>query len=342
MKYLPDSTRCLLSLALLCSLLSGCDGTPGAIEVSGETMGTTYTVKVVGTALDADVLKTSIDNRLIALNDVFSTYIPGSELSRLNQDQSTADIPVSSELMSVLRMSQEIFDLSSGAFDVTVGPLVNLWGFGADGPAAGVPPAAVIEQMVSAVGYDKVELGDAALSRPAGLQIDLSAIAKGYAVDQLARLLEDAGALRYMVEIGGEVRARGLNSRATAWIIGIETPDRDVRRLHRTLPVRDLGMATSGDYRNYFEFEGAYYAHTIDPRTGWPVTHRLASVTVLHRSAAMADGLATAFTVLGPDIGMKLAEAQKLRILAIIRTGDAERPYEELLSTEMKRYLGDG
>jgi thiamine biosynthesis lipoprotein len=344
MKTLLDSTQrnatLVCRLAML-FLLAGCSPVQDQVEITGRTMGTTYTVKIVDADLERSTLADRIDERLIELNEVFSTYIVDSELSLMNSSPETVEIPVSKALMSVLHVSGDIYSLSDGAFDVTVGPLVNLWGFGPDGPRDGIPDQKDLAAALSNVGFSKVVLGEDRLSRPAGLQIDLSSIAKGYAVDEIATLIESRGAIRYMVEIGGEVRARGTNQRGTPWIIGVEAPERQDRRLQRTLPIRDLGMATSGDYRNFFEHEGQRYTHTLDPRTGWPVTHDLASVTVLHPQSAMADGLATAFSVLGLEQSLVIAEAQRLPILAIIRTGNKESPYKEVLSSEMKRYLAN-
>ena len=166
--------------------------------------------------------------------------------------------------------------------------------------------------------------------------IDLSAIAKGYAVDVISDYLDSIGEKHYLVEIGGEVRASGVSGRGVPWVIGIEAPDMQARRLQRTLPINNLGMATSGDYRNFFEHEGQVYSHTLNPRTGRPVAHSLASVTVLHASAGYADGLATAFSVMGEAATMELAEANNLLVLAIIRDQES---YTEVLSPELERYL---
>ncbi|MBT4492058.1 MAG: FAD:protein FMN transferase [Gammaproteobacteria bacterium] len=334
-----NSTNWWLKLIVfgLFMLLFGCsEDVEPAIEIRGSTMGTTYSVKVISTGFNQESLKKQIDDRLIDLNDVLSTYIPTSELSKLNRNERDEVIPISEDLRNVLEMSRKVYDLSGGAFDVTVGPLVNLWGFGPEGPTNGIPAAEQIETARSTTGFNRVLLSNEGIQRPAGLYIDLSAIAKGYAVDEIARLLTSAGANRYLVEIGGEVKTRGQNANNADWVIGLEAPDRSARRLLRTIPVRDLSMATSGDYRNYFEHEGRAYSHTIDPGTGWPVVHNQASATVLHESAAMADGLATACSVLGPAKTLALAEEMKLPVLAIIR--DAEG-FREELSSEMKRYL---
>ena len=315
-----------------CDFLSG--GRVALTEFTGETMGTTYSVKVVAEKLRAAPLKKAVDDRLAALNQTFSTYIPDSEMSRLNRQ--SGSLAISEELARVMSISRDIFELSGGALDVTVGPLVNLWGFGPAGPRKGVPSIEEISEALSRTGFGKVNFSSGRLHKPPGLVIDLSAVAKGYAVDAIAELIERAGGSRYLVEIGGEVRARGLNGRGKSWVIGIEAPEREARLLYSSIPVRDLGMATSGDYRNFFAHQGRYYSHALDPATGWPVAHRLASVTVLHASAAYADGLATAFQVLGPDRTMKIAEANNFKVFAIIRD---QGTYKTITSSAMKTYL---
>lgn len=317
--------------------LFGCGQAPEhMIEVSGRTMGTSYHIKIVGYDIDSPALKSRIDARLAALNDVFSTYIASSELSKINSELGGEPIAISDELDQVLQFSREIFEISGGAFDVTVGPLVNLWGFGPEGPAHGIPARKAIDEALARVGFSKITIKAQSITAPEGLSIDLSAIAKGYAVDEISELLDAAGASRYMVEIGGEVRTRGVNNRGVAWVIGVEVPDSETRRLQRTLPLKDMAMATSGDYRNFFEVSGRRYSHTLDPVTGWPVNHSLASVTVLHTSAAYADGLATAFSVLGLEKTMEIAEAHQLLVLAIIRESGS---LYEIQSSALKAYL---
>jgi thiamine biosynthesis lipoprotein len=327
--------RNLALIAIFIGLISGCENRRDrTVEISGMTMGTTYHIKIVSDVIDPGTLKTDIDERLVQLNQVFSTYISESELSQLNRGN--GDIQVSSELMKVLLLSREIHHLSGGAFDPTVGPLVNLWGFGPSGPRNGIPSDEEIDQAMARTGFTRLVLQGSTITKPRDLVIDLSAIAKGYAVDVVSDYLESMGEHRYLVEIGGEVRASGSNDRHVPWVIGIEAPDMAVRRLQRTVPIQNISMATSGDYRNFFEYEGQVYSHTLNYKTGWPVTHNLTSVTVLHPRASYADGLATAFSVMGEAATMELAEANKLLVLAIIRDQGA---YKELMSTELNRYL---
>jgi thiamine biosynthesis lipoprotein len=213
--------------------------------------------------------------------------------------------------------------LSNGAFDVTVGPLVNLWGFGPD-PVQLKPPAdAAIDAALERVGYDRLHVD---CSRPAirkdtpDVYVDLSACAKGFAVDRATELLDARGIRHYLVEIGGELRMRGLNADGEAWSVAIETPADAGRTVGRIVTLTDKAMATSGDYRNFFEYRGERYSHTIDPRTGRPTTHNLAAVTVVGDSTVLADAMATALLVLGPRAGLELAVREGIPAYFQVRT----------------------
>jgi len=215
--------------------------------------------------------------------------------------------------------------MSGGAFDITVGPLVNLWGFGAAGIAQQPPGQADIDEALQTTGFEQLQTdcGKPALrKRLAKLHVDLSAYAKGYAVDRLATLLDEAGIADYLVEIGGEMRMRGSNASRQKWAIAIETPSRAGRTVQTIIHLTDAAVATSGDYRNYFEYDGAVFSHTIDPQSGYPVTHEAASVTVIADNAAFADGVATALLVLGPKAGMELAEREQIAAYFLLRMGD--------------------
>ncbi len=229
-------------------------------------------------------------------------------------------------------MAREISEASGGAFDITVGPLVNAWGFGPENPTPDGPSDEELIALRERVDYRKVEVNveecTIRKARP-DIYCDLGAIAKGYAVDLVAVVLEDLGFTNYMVEVGGEVRAHGVNANGVPWQIGIEKPDVARRTIQRTISLVDMGMATSGDYRNYYERDGVRLSHTIDPRIGRPIAHKLASVTVLHKGCAMADGYATAFMVLGLDEGYALAENLGMAALFIVRDesgGFIEKP----------------
>ncbi len=323
-------------VALILTFLAGCDAAR-LQTFSGSTMGTTYTVKVVGQNLP-DNLGDLLDSELIRINSLMSTYDVQSELSRFNHSRVNEPFTVSPDLISVVKLARTVFEDSDHAFDPTIGPLVNLWGFGPDPALDVVPSDSAIMDALARVGFTALVIGSDSLTRDKALYVDLSAIAKGYAVDQLALILDGHGLKDYLVEVGGELRASGHNEAGRIWTIAIETPDKLSRSIFRALPLRDMGMATSGDYRNYFEVDGVRYSHTIDPKTGRPITNNIASVTVLASSTALADGYATAIGVLGLERGMLMADEQNLPVLVIIKTSSG---FVERLSTRLEQYLDE-
>lgn len=316
-------------------LLGGCDQTQQA-DIVGNTMGTTYSIKIISTDIDQANLTAEVETRLRDINGLMSTYMPDSELSRFNQSPANEWFNVSPEIIEVLAMAADIYRLSEGSFDVTVGPLVNLWGFGPNPGPDQVPAAKQINEILETIGFEHLQVRADALRKNVDLYVDLSAIAKGYAVDQLASLLDNHGIQRYLVEIGGELRGKGVNAQDQPWRVAVELPESNQRIPYRIIELVDMGMATSGDYRNYFEQGGVRYSHTIDPATGYPIRHNLASVTVLAPSTAMADGLATAIDVMGADRGLALAEAQGLAVFVILKRGDG---FEAQYSTAFAPYL---
>jgi thiamine biosynthesis lipoprotein len=291
-------------------------------------MGTTYTIKVsrLPRRVDADQLAAAIEARLDEINRLMSNYRADSELSRLNAFHRTGWFPASAEMVFVLERAGEVSEASGGALDVTVGPLVRLWDFGPGREGVRrIPADEEIAAALKQIGYKKIELR----RQPSGirkvqadLEIDLSAVAKGFASDEIENLLLSRAITNYMVEIGGEVQTGGVNDRGQPWNIAIEAPVAGVRQIQRVVPLTTMGMATSGDYRNFFEIDGRRYSHIIDPRTGRPVSHNLVSVTVLDPSCAIADAWATALLVLGPDEGFQLAHLEQLAALFIMRTED--------------------
>jgi thiamine biosynthesis lipoprotein len=321
-------------LALLCSLPPACLAQPAAESptlrsLSGRTMGTTYTVKVFGgPSVDTD-LTFAIDAELRRINDQMSTYLKSSEISKFNASESTDWFDVSQEFAEVVDFAQQVSQKTNGAFDVTVGPLVNAWSFGPDPKTNQIPADSELEKLRESVGFEKlsVRLDPPAIRKsiPA-LKIDLSAIAKGHAVDRLVQLLATKGATNVFVEIGGEVRTRG-DKGGQPWKVGIQMPDTaaDTVMIAHAMgggTGADEAMATSGDYRNYFEVDGKRYSHTIDPRNGKPVDHELASVTVVTASCMAADAWATAINVLGNPAGIALANRESLSTLLVRRFGD--------------------
>jgi thiamine biosynthesis lipoprotein len=286
-----------------------------------------------------------IERELLAVNQEMSTYLPDSALSRFNAAPVAAWIDVPEHLAVVLDAALQLSRESAGAFDATVGPLVNLWGFGppdprdSEGKTTGVPDPARIAAVRARVGYDRLEVQDRPprLRKSAPLYVDLSAIAKGHGVDRVAHKLHAAGCSDLLVDIGGEVRAEGASPSRRAWRIGVEVPDpQSFGGIQRVIELQGMAAATSGDYRNFRDLEGKRYSHTIDPRTGYPITHNLASVTVLHSSAMWADGYATALNVLGPEEGFALAERLGLAALFVVRD---DAGYEERYTAPMGKAL---
>ncbi len=302
-------------------------------------MGTYYRVTSLCPATDAASLQRQVEAELARVNGQMSTYQPDSELMRFNAGVPGVWVAISSELLAVLTAAREVSERSDGAFDVTVSGLVALWGFGPEGRISEPPSEAAIQAALANTGFEGLELDLAGqrARRQMGLIVDLSAIAKGHGVDRLGELLRGQGCEHYLVDIGGEVLARGLNPSGRAWRIGVEVPDPErIGSVQRILELDGVAVATSGDYRNFLDLAGERISHTIDPRTGHPVQHALASVTVVHPSAMLADGLATALNVLGPDEGFALAEAEGLAALFLIRRPNG---FEERYTSAMQKHL---
>ncbi len=303
----------LVALAMLLQLGACGDARLPTWELSGSALGTTFSVTLVDPAdgIAGDALEAEIVASLESVDALASTWRDDSELSVFNANQSTDWVAVSAEFCAIVEQALEVSRLSGGAFDITVGPLVNLWGFGPDADVREPPADELIDAALQRVGYEKLETrcGEGAIRKMhPEMYVDLSGWAKGFAVDRVAELLDKRSAGNYLVEIGGEIRVRGHNAERRPWAIAIEAPSTTERRPHSVLRVTDAGVATSGDYRNYFDHEGRRFSHTIDARTGRPIGHRLAAVTVIGESAAFADAMATALLVLGPEAGPELAE----------------------------------
>jgi thiamine biosynthesis lipoprotein len=311
----------------------GCDGSSDNaawLTLSGSTMGTRYRIKVMDPSgsLERHALESDIDQILEAVNDRMSTYRSDSELSRFNNASSTAWFKVSPGTARVVEEGLQVSRLSEGAFDATVGPLVDLWGFGPGTPTPSPPPTEHIKSQLGMIGHAKLDARNSpAAIRKAlpNIRVDLSGIAKGYAVDRVADHLERVSADKYLVEIGGEMRVRGNSPYAEAWRIGVEKPVPGRRAIQRVVRLDAAAIATSGDYRIFFESGGNRYTHLIDPRTGLPVTHNLASVTVIAPSAMAADAWSTALMVIGPEEGFALAERLDLAAFFISKTEDGFR-----------------
>ncbi|MDQ1349760.1 MAG: FAD:protein transferase [Acidobacteriota bacterium] len=331
----PNGTLTLLFV--LCIFLFHCsdreqDAANLLIEIPGFTMGTTYKVKVVKNSqwkeneIDkiTKTLSAGITDRLDTVNQQMSMWREDSEISRFNRCRETGWFEISTDTARVIAEALETSKKSAGAFDITVGPLVNLWGFGPAKEKREIPGEAQIKEALAKTGYQKLAVR---LSPPAvkkddpEIYCDLSAIAKGFGVDKVAEYLETQGIANYLVEIGGEVRARGMSPKGTPWRVAIASPDGSAD-YQKVLFLENASMATSGDYHNYFEKDGVRYSHTIDPGTGRPVTHKLASVSVVHASCTTADAMATAIDVLGPGKGYELALKEDLPVFLVVREKD--------------------
>jgi FAD:protein FMN transferase len=329
---------------LLCLLIVGCRQKADPIQsiqmLSGRTMGTTYSIKVAPKGNIPSLLKISkeVERVLAEVNLQMSTYIPDSEISRFNASESTEWFAVSPETASVVQMAQDISAASNGAFDVTVGPLVDLWGFGATGKVSTPPSSEQVAEVIEVVGFQKLEyrLDPPALRKQVPrLQVDLSAIAKGHGVDRVAERLFAIGVNHFFVEVGGEVRTSGTKMDGQRWRVGIEEataelPSGDARPIYQVLELSAQALATSGNYRNYFEANGRRYAHTLDPRTGVPAEVEIASASVVAESCALADGVATAMMCVGYKAGLELAEQNGWAVLLMIRS---EGTFSDVRST---------
>lgn len=305
----------------------------------GNTMGTTYSVKMVVSkdALEEKQIAEAVKAELAHVNDVLSTYIDTSELSLLNQNRALSPVQISDELKMVLLEAKRLGSMTDGALDVTVGPLVNLWGFGPDKRVTHAPNQEDIDNRLQRTGIELFTVsGNSFSKKEPSLYIDLSSIGKGYGVDKLAELLDEKGIHNYLVEVGGEIRVSGKKLNGGDWRIAIEKPLSNQRTIQRLIVPKNNGIATSGDYRNYFEDGGVRYSHIIDPKTGYPIKHRLVSVTIIHQSAMTADGLATAISILGPDKGFEIVKKHQIAAMLIVKT---DTGFEELITEPFRQYI---
>lgn len=308
------------------------------VQLNGKTMGTYYVIKYYAeTKIDSSLLQQQIDTELELVNDLMSTYRSESELMRFNRYQANNVFPLSEQTRVVIAEALRLAQESDGVLDVTVGPLVELWGFGAQGRVEHAPAESDIAAARQVVGFEKLKLTETGLSKTvAELAVDLSTIAKGYGVDRVAEILEQNGIVHYLVEIGGEMRIKGEKLAGQPWKIAIEKPDDSGRSVQRILQTGDMGVATSGDYRNYFEEDGIRYSHLIDPRTGKPIQHRTVSATVLHPSCMTADGYATALNVMSADEAIAFANKYNIAALLVVKTDEG---FSELASDAFKPFL---
>lgn len=310
------------------------------IELNGRTQGTTYSIKIVDLKLPLDnaskeKLHKEIDSILVEISNQMSTWQKDSEISEFNLSKTTDWFPVSPDFVTVVEISQKISETSNGALDISVGSLVNLWGFGPVKKDEVIPSDSEIEKAKKLCDYKKISFKkeDPAIRKEIGdMIIDLSAVAQGFSVDKLCEYLYELNYKNFLVEIGGEVRTAGKNHLGEDWKIGISVPDGSFD-IQKVISLENLAVSTSGDYRDYFEKDGVRFSHTIDPKTGKPITHSLASVTVVGKNCAETDGFSTAIDVLGPEAGYELAIKEKLAVLLIVKT---ESGFSEKMTPEFE------
>ena len=334
-----------LTIIFLLLLCISCSNQPSQIELSGFTMGTTYNIKIIPekhSVPSTKLIKQRIDSLLISVNYQMSTYLFDSEITQFNNNESTSAFTVSKDFALVVERSLHWSKLTGGAFDITLVPLLYLWGFG-PGQASELgdifPGENAVQRRLTHVGYDKLKINKYYLQKiDPFIKIDLNAIAKGFGVDAVYSFLESIGMNNIMVEIGGEVRTKGKNRKNAPWVIAVETPDLESsgnKKITWALPLESKAMATSGDYRNYYEIDSIRYSHEIDPRTGYPAQTGVASATVVASNCMDADALATALIIMGAESGLQFIEKlDGVEAFLILRDGNDN--YRTMKSGGMK------
>lgn len=331
----------IITLALLATACSDLKASK-PIALQGNTMGTTYSITIAQPAknLSAESLQNVIDGLLNDVNQQMSTYIDDSEITQFNNSPVNQWMTVSPDFIEVVNLSQGLSELSQGKFDVTIGPLIELWGFGRKASDQ-VPSDAAILEAQAKVGWQAlaVDSEQSRLLKTKAIAINLSAIAKGFGVDKIARYLESLNIENYLVEIGGEIRVKGMSPKDKPWRLGIEKPTLAQEGAQQIVVLDNASIATSGDYRNYFEEDGLRYSHTIDPQSGKPVRHNIASVTVIANTAALADGYATTLNVMGLDNALTLAESQNIDAFFIVYDQGTETGYRQVMTSNFNQYF---
>lgn len=307
--------RCTRDLFLCAALLlTACDADQMPSQSSGRAFGTTWSLKASRNASLHDDLQPQLD----AWEAIISNWKPDSTVSRFNASTSTEWQAMPVEVIELVRLAERIAQDTEDALDITLGPLIDLWGFGAGGRRETPPSEAEITTAREACGWHRIEMRDsppALRKKHPALRLNLSAVAEGWALEKLAARLEAAGHADFLLELGGEVLARGCGPDGQPWLVGVQMPERATGEVMQTLRLEKATLATSGTYRQAFEAGGRSYSHLLDPRTGRPVAHSLRSVSVIHADAALADGYATALLVLGRERGRVIAEKRGLRVL---------------------------
>ncbi|MBN1932851.1 MAG: FAD:protein FMN transferase [Desulfobacterales bacterium] len=301
----------ILSIIFFVSIFTGCNFKKEVL-FSGKTMGTTYHIKVVTWCFqNKSDLKDKIDAKLEAINQSMSIYRKDSEVSRFNSNKNINEkISVSEDFLLLMEVAKNLYKITDGAWDATIKPLVNIWGFGVSGKKDKIPGSEEIHRLLCGIGFNYIEIFEKnyLVKTKADITIDLSSIAKGYGVDRIAELIKNCGIQNYIVEIGGEVFASGFRKDGKPWRVGVNQPreENSYDSVYKILSLHDQALATSGDYRNFFEINGKRYSHVLDPRTGYPVSNGVVSVSIIANTCTFADGLATAVMVMGVPKGLEL------------------------------------
>jgi thiamine biosynthesis lipoprotein len=302
-------------------LFTSCTPSPQVQTLSGFTQGTTYRVRFWTTQnVDASALKHAIDVELVRLDKLLSNYRPDSTIEQFNASDHLGPVNVGREIVRLIRRARQVSEATEGCYDLTIKPMIDLWGF--NGDTVTPPGDAELEKTLALTGFEHLDASDDdTVSKPfPALRVDLSSIAQGYSVGRIAALLEDRGIDNYLVEIGGELQARGAKPRGEFWLVGVEQPLPGGRKLQKVLSIRrtaPLSIATSGTYRHFLDRDGKRYSHVVDARTGRPVVHNTVSVTVLHTDPATADAWSTALLCLGRERGLRVADRSGVAALFI-------------------------
>jgi len=307
----------------LAAALTGCLFQDKVEAFTGPTMGSTYTVKYVrsGDGPSKEMLHSEVEALLGELDKQLSTYRSDSDVERFNALPAGSCEPMPDMVRELVAAGGQLSADSDGAFDLTLEPLLNLWGFGPQGRGERVPSAEDISAARALTGQQHLSIDGDRLCKAVALQLDFNSIAAGYAVDLVIDRLKALGVQSYLVEITGELKADGRKPDGSPWRIAIEAPRDDQRVAQKIVELDGMGVSTSGDYRNYFERDGRRYSHTLDPQSGQPIEHHLAAVTVIDKSTLRADGLSTALMVLGPEKGLALAERNGIAAFFVVREG---------------------
>jgi thiamine biosynthesis lipoprotein len=322
--------RCLITVLLIAfALAAGCQKSARETEVSGEAQGTTYHIKLVleGVSTPLEEIRNQISSTLAEIDAQMSNYREDSEISHINRLERTTWLLVPKEIAELLVIAHTVYERSDGCYDLTVKPLFDLWGF--SGHENKVPTQDEIDALLPHVGMQLLEV-DAVNKRirkkDPKLKIDLSSIAQGYSVGVIARLLETLGIKNYLVEIGGEMVVKGHKTNGDDWRVAVQTPTPLTREIEKIIDIREqkgIAIMTAGTYQHFFEANGQTYSHILNPKTGRPITHHLRSVTVMHDDPTWADAWDTALLCVGEEEAIRIAEAEKLKVL-LIYEGDGK------------------